>query len=172
MLHACVQKFNVTKNLEKFCKILRTKQSLCFTFCDGTRSRCTASTWSSYPGPGQALPCLFTACTWFGLASVIAKRQRSIYTNKLLGNLEESSWLLQLTKPSPIHNQPCQNVDVRSRQKQKHARLHAAFRWNWLVTSSCSNLRPHRTKLRQVNSNELTSVTSSITSQRRSQKHI
>ena len=26
MLHTCVQKFDVTENLEKFCKILRTKQ--------------------------------------------------------------------------------------------------------------------------------------------------
>ena len=28
MLHACVQRFNVTENLEKFCKILETKQAL------------------------------------------------------------------------------------------------------------------------------------------------
>ena len=28
MLHACVQKFDVTRNLEKFCKILGTKQAL------------------------------------------------------------------------------------------------------------------------------------------------
>ena len=27
MLHACVQRFDVTKNLEKFCKILETKQA-------------------------------------------------------------------------------------------------------------------------------------------------
>ena len=28
MLHACVQRFDVTGNLEKFCKILETKQAL------------------------------------------------------------------------------------------------------------------------------------------------
>ena len=28
MLHACVQRFDVTKNFEKFCKILGTKQAL------------------------------------------------------------------------------------------------------------------------------------------------
>jgi hypothetical protein len=28
MLHACVQKFDVTENLEKLCKILETKQAL------------------------------------------------------------------------------------------------------------------------------------------------
>ena len=28
MLHACVQRFDVTENLEKFCKILGTKQAL------------------------------------------------------------------------------------------------------------------------------------------------
>ena len=28
MLHACVQRFDVTGNLEKFCKILGTKQAL------------------------------------------------------------------------------------------------------------------------------------------------
>ena len=28
MLHTCVQKFNVTSNLEKFYKILKTKQAL------------------------------------------------------------------------------------------------------------------------------------------------
>ena len=28
MLHACVQRFDVTENLEKFCKISRTKQAL------------------------------------------------------------------------------------------------------------------------------------------------
>ena len=28
MLYACVQRFNVTRNLEKFCKILKTKQTL------------------------------------------------------------------------------------------------------------------------------------------------
>ena len=27
MLHACVQTFDVTRNLEKFCKILKTKQA-------------------------------------------------------------------------------------------------------------------------------------------------
>ena len=31
MLHACVQRFDVTKNLEKFCKILGTKQALSYT---------------------------------------------------------------------------------------------------------------------------------------------
>ena len=31
MLHACVQRFDVTRNLEKFCKILRTKQALSAT---------------------------------------------------------------------------------------------------------------------------------------------
>ena len=30
MLHTCVQKFDVTENLEKFCKILITKQALIF----------------------------------------------------------------------------------------------------------------------------------------------
>jgi hypothetical protein len=30
MLHACVQKFDVTENLEKFYKILGTKQGLSF----------------------------------------------------------------------------------------------------------------------------------------------
>ena len=29
MLHACVQRFDVTENLEKFCKILETKQARC-----------------------------------------------------------------------------------------------------------------------------------------------
>ena len=28
MLHACVQRFDVTGNLEKFCKILGTKEAL------------------------------------------------------------------------------------------------------------------------------------------------
>ena len=28
MLHACVQRFDVTENLENFCKILGTKQAL------------------------------------------------------------------------------------------------------------------------------------------------
>ena len=28
MLRACVQRFDVTRNLEKFCKILKTKQAL------------------------------------------------------------------------------------------------------------------------------------------------
>ena len=28
MLHACVQRFDVTENLKKFCKILGTKQAL------------------------------------------------------------------------------------------------------------------------------------------------
>ena len=28
MLHACVQRFDVTGNLKKFCKILKTKQAL------------------------------------------------------------------------------------------------------------------------------------------------
>ena len=28
MIHACVQRFDVTENLEKFCKILETKQAL------------------------------------------------------------------------------------------------------------------------------------------------
>ena len=30
MLHACVQRFDVTENLEKFCKFLGTKQALSF----------------------------------------------------------------------------------------------------------------------------------------------
>jgi len=29
MLHACVQRFDVTENLEKFCKILGTKHHIC-----------------------------------------------------------------------------------------------------------------------------------------------
>jgi hypothetical protein len=29
MLHACVQRFDVTENLEKFCKILGTKHAPC-----------------------------------------------------------------------------------------------------------------------------------------------
>ena len=30
MLHVCVQRFNMMKNLEKICKILKTKQTLSF----------------------------------------------------------------------------------------------------------------------------------------------
>ena len=34
MLNACVQRFDVTENLEKFCKILGTKQALSLGKCD------------------------------------------------------------------------------------------------------------------------------------------
>ena len=41
MFHACVQKFDVTENLEKFCKILETKallEDLCLS-CIGTSKK-------------------------------------------------------------------------------------------------------------------------------------
>ena len=39
MLHACVQRFDVTGNLENFCKILGTKQA------HTKHVRCVADTW-------------------------------------------------------------------------------------------------------------------------------
>ena len=44
MLHACVQRFDMTGNLEKFCKILETKQALCVAF--SRLSVCSASPFS------------------------------------------------------------------------------------------------------------------------------
>ena len=45
MLYACVQRLDVMENLEKFCKILETKQALCIAHVFGTQDLSNPFLW-------------------------------------------------------------------------------------------------------------------------------
>ena len=55
MLHACVQRFDVTGNLEKFCKILRTKQAQNWNKTRWMERKTADKKWPAGAGPVSSL---------------------------------------------------------------------------------------------------------------------